>query len=299
MSAIEDEILFGWDPTPGIVSVWADSEGQALVWRRIDGEIHCERERFHPWLLATTLADLDHLGAKLGAVRSSRPAPGRAGPPPVSPVPPIPPMVRYRELDGDTGSYRYLLAARSGRALVKAIVSGASRRLGRRIHGLSELDGYYRVGPVEQYLMQTGRVYFRGLHYDDLHRLQVDLETTALDPQTGRIFLAAVRDTQGLAVTLEASTPAEEPRLIESLCALVRERDPDVIENHNLFGFDLPFLEHPRRGAWRAAPARPTRRPRAPRTPEGRRRRSRPCPPPPLQPRRARAHRHARRGPPA
>ena len=24
---------------------------------------------------------------------------------------------------------------------------------------------------------------------------------------------------------------------------LIRERDPDVIENHNLFGFDLPFLE--------------------------------------------------------
>src|SRR5204863_2552494 len=24
---------------------------------------------------------------------------------------------------------------------------------------------------------------------------------------------------------------------------LIRARDPDVIENHNLFGFDLPFLE--------------------------------------------------------
>ncbi|HEX2568801.1 MAG TPA: DNA polymerase domain-containing protein [Polyangia bacterium] len=237
MSAIEDEILFGWDPTPGIVSVWADSEGQALVWRRIDGKIRCERERFYPWLLATTLAELDHLGAKLAAVRSRAAAPAPS-------IPPAPPLIRYRELDGDAGSYRYLLAARSGRALVKAIVAGASRRLSRRIHGLSELDGYYRVGPVEQYLMQTGRVYFRGLHYDDLRRMQIDLETTALDPHAGRIFLCAVRDTQGLAVTLEARTPAEEPRLIESLCALVRERDPDVIENHNLFGFDLPFLEH-------------------------------------------------------
>jgi hypothetical protein len=26
--------------------------------------------------------------------------------------------------------------------------------------------------------------------------------------------------------------------------ALIRERDPDIIENHNLFGFDLPFLYH-------------------------------------------------------
>jgi DNA polymerase elongation subunit (family B) len=85
-------------------------------------------------------------------------------------------------------------------------------------------------------------VYFRGLDYDDLHRMQIDLETTALDPETGRIFLAAVRDSHGLAVTLEARAPADERRLIEALCRLVQERDPDVIENHNLFGFDLPFL---------------------------------------------------------
>ncbi len=30
----EDEYLFGWDKTPGIVSAWASREGQAIVWRR-------------------------------------------------------------------------------------------------------------------------------------------------------------------------------------------------------------------------------------------------------------------------
>ena len=59
--------------------------------------------------------------------------------------------------------------------------------------------------------MATGRVYFRGLAYTDLHRLQFDLETTALNPQRGRIFLVAVRDTRGLATMLEAPTPADEP----------------------------------------------------------------------------------------
>jgi DNA polymerase, archaea type len=224
MSSIDDEILFGWDPTPGIVSVWADHEGQALVWRRLPGlpgdagAVVCERARFRPWLFATSLDDLVHLrGAQDGT--------------------------RYRELDGAEGSYRYLITALSGRALARAIVAGASRRLGRPIRALSELGGYHRVGPVEQYLMATGRVCFRGLLYEDLHRMQIDLETTALDPDAGRIFLAAVRDTRGLRTTLEAADPADEGRLIEELCALVRERDPDVIENHNLFGFDLPFLE--------------------------------------------------------
>src|SRR5213075_1207813 len=63
----EDEWLHGWDPTPGIVSVWAEANGQAWVWRR---EPHtralvCESERFRPWLLLATLADVQHLGARL------------------------------------------------------------------------------------------------------------------------------------------------------------------------------------------------------------------------------------------
>ncbi len=99
------------------------------------------------------------------------------------------------------------------------------------------------MGPVEQYLMSSGRVYFRDMNYEDLHRLQFDLETTALDPHRGRIFLVAIYDNRGCATTLEASTPDEEAQLIKDLCALIRKRDPDVIENHNLFGFDLPFLE--------------------------------------------------------
>jgi DNA polymerase elongation subunit (family B) len=43
---------------------------------------------------------------------------------------------------------------------------------------------------------------------------------------------------------LEAATPEQEAALITDLCALIRERDPDTIENHNLLAFDLPFLEH-------------------------------------------------------
>ena len=226
MSAPADEILFGWDPTPGIVSVWADSDGQALVWRRLDGALRLERERFRPWILAAGLDDLLHLGEALAPARASD----------------VRALVRYQELDGEEGSFRYLLTSRSGRALSRAILDGAAARLGRPSRGFHELDGYHRVGPVEQYLMASGRAYFRGLRYDELHRMQIDLETTSLDPRSGRIFMVAVRDTQGLAVTLEAPTAADERRLVAELCAIVRERDPDVVENHNLFGFDLPFL---------------------------------------------------------
>jgi DNA polymerase elongation subunit (family B) len=222
-----DEILFGWDKTHGIVSVWADREGRALVWRRVAGRIVCERERFRPWLLASTLDDLRLAGAPL----SSHTAPGVASAP-----------FSFRELDGPDGSFRFLLSARSGQTLERTICAGATRRLDRPVARVGELDDYHRVPPVEQYLMLSGRTCFRGLQYGDLHRMQIDFETTALDPSHGRIFMAAVRDNLGLELLLEAPAADDEARLIVELCALVRERDPDVIENHNLFGFDMPFL---------------------------------------------------------
>src|SRR2546421_13105007 len=226
---VEDERVFGWDAMPGIVSGWANREGRAGVWQRLEGRITFTTERFRPWLFATTLEDLSHLGRSLLPLD----VPGGDGA-----------AVSYRELEGPEGSYRYMLSARDGRVLERMLLNGASRRLGRQVTNLNDLpETYYRVGPVEQYLMLTGRVYFRGMVYDDLHRLQFDLETTSLNPERGRIFLISIQDNRGFSTILEAPSPDQEARLIAELCKVIRERDPDIIENHNLFGFDLPFLE--------------------------------------------------------
>ncbi len=174
-----DEWVFGWDPMPGIVSVWASRDGRAVVWQREGERVLCGKQTFRPWLFATTLDDLAHLGVVL------KPAPLHGAD--TSPL-------SYRILAGLPGSYRYLLSARDGRFLERALLTGTSRRLERRVKNLAELaETYYQVGPVEQYLMQTGQVYFRGLNYEDLHRLQFDLETTALNPERGRIFLVSSR----------------------------------------------------------------------------------------------------------
>ena len=63
-----DEWLWGWDRTPGIVSVWAQPDGRATVWRRLPntGQLVREEERFRPWLLLDRLDDLQHLGNNLG-----------------------------------------------------------------------------------------------------------------------------------------------------------------------------------------------------------------------------------------
>jgi len=217
----EDEWVWGWDSTPGIVSVWADLDGRACVWRRDPrtGELVREEARFRPWLLLDRLDDLKHLGE--GA------------------------SITYRELDGP-GSLRYLVSADDGRSLVAAVLEGASRRLHQRVSHLRELgkEGVLALAPEEQYLVATGRTYFRDLAFDDLQRMQFDLETTGLSPAQDRIFLIAVRYPSGATETLEAHTEGDdgEAALIRELMEKVAAADPDVIENHNLHGFDLPFL---------------------------------------------------------
>jgi DNA polymerase elongation subunit (family B) len=226
----EDEWLWGWDSTPGIVSVWAESDGRAVVWRRLveTGQLVREEARFRPWLVLDRLDDLRHLGEQLARE-------GTAGA-----------LVGYRELDGP-GTLRYLVSAGDGKTLTAAVLEGATKRLGRRVVHLRDLgkDVILALPPEEQYLVATGRTYFRGLSFDQLHRMQFDLETTGLDPARDRIFMVAVRDPSGATELLEvrAEGDAAEAELIRRLVARVKAADPDVIENHNLHGFDLPFLD--------------------------------------------------------
>ncbi|MFN8580286.1 MAG: DNA polymerase domain-containing protein [Gemmatimonadaceae bacterium] len=71
------------------------------------------------------------------------------------------------------------------------------------------------------------------------------METTGLDPRQARIFLIALRYPSGATEVLEAAGTDDraEKAVIERLVAAVEAQDPDVIENHNLHGFDLPFLD--------------------------------------------------------
>ena len=222
---LTDEWLWGWDPTPGIVSVWADMDGRASIWRRepASGRLTREQARFRPWVL------LDF------PLESAIAAPGASDARGVT----------CRELEGP-GALRFLASADTGQALASEVLVCASRRAQRHITHLRDLGKTASVllPPEEQYLVATGRTYFRDLAYDQVQRLQFDLETTGLHADRDRIFLIAVRDPAGRATTLEADGEgdAAEADLIQRFVALVQRADPDVIENHNLHGFDLPFL---------------------------------------------------------
>ncbi len=187
-----------------------------------------EEECFRPWLLLDRIDDLLHLGAQLGRDDDTATS------------------IRYRELHGP-GALRYLVSADDGRALATAVLRGASARLGERIGHLGDLPKHsvLALAPEEQYLVATGRTYFRDLPFDEVHRLQFDLETMGLDARRDRIFMISIRYHTGETEVLEAAAEgdAAEAALIRQLMERVRAADPDVIENHNLHGFDLPFLD--------------------------------------------------------
>jgi len=103
--------------------------------------------------------------------------------------------------------------------------------------------------PVQQYLMSTGRTLFKGLEFHGLRRMQVDIECLAsggfefcnAERPGDRIIAIAMGDNTGWTEVLSGAN-MDEKQLIERFVETVRERDPDVIEGHNIFNFDLPYI---------------------------------------------------------
>ena len=93
---------------------------------------------------------------------------------------------------------------------------------------------------IKQFLVASGLTLFQGMAFDDLNRMQIDIETTTLDPQLpdACIFMVSISDNRRLSEVLIG----DEAEMLRQLLHLVETRDPDVIEGHNFYSFDLPYL---------------------------------------------------------
>lgn len=105
--------------------------------------------------------------------------------------------------------------------------------------------------PLEsQFLLQTRARLFGDLSFGQLRRCQLDIETASGD---GGFSDATKPDDRVLAIglrfgqrerllVLEELTDAAEKKLLEEFGSVLRAEDPDVIEGHNIFKFDLDYL---------------------------------------------------------
>ena len=229
--------LVGCDPTSRIVSVDADTRGRARVWRRVAPDrVELSEHRFPNWFLTTSLELLSHLPARHLPAAALRNAHGQLE---------LTEPLAVVDLDVDDPSedaYRYLVLASSLDEIETDVVDTANKSDGAEARSLGDLRGLVLVWPpIEQFLILSGRTYFKDMPFEDLERMQFDLETTGLDDERDRIFMISMRDSRGWRACLESSTLGET-RLLERFVELVQTRDPDVLENHNIFGFDLTFL---------------------------------------------------------
>lgn len=98
--------------------------------------------------------------------------------------------------------------------------------------------------PIEQYLIQKKKRLFKGFEeYDDVHRFVFDLETTALDPEDGRIFMIGMKDNRGYEKVIEVKdTPESEIEAIYEFFDIIDEIKPSIIGGYNSSNFDWNWL---------------------------------------------------------
>ncbi len=198
------QLLEGRDPAPGFVAVELTGSNQIVLYRRTaDDGLDVIRRSFEPWLLTV---DSNHWAHWRGVDIT-----------PLSGANAYTAIVRFP----DWRSFRD--ASQHARDATLNVQSLAS--------------------PIEQFLVSSGITLFKGMQFEQLHRLQLDIETIGLDPKIegARILMVALRWGTGQSRIIEFHT--SEADVLDELSEAILEIDPDVIEGHNIFNFDLPFIE--------------------------------------------------------
>ncbi len=224
-----NDLLFGKDKEECIVGAYQLSDTHIRVFNRNGDEVQSHDEPFFPYFFASDHTLLD------GFVPEDR--------------------EKYWlvKLEG-SNYYKSLAIFRNWRNQRRAIDYINKKREGetteiqsRNIQYESNSFIYSKGDAVTQYLLQSGKTLFKGMIFDDLYRLQLDIETN-YDPKRGgggfgedEIIIVSLSDSRGWETVLH-SKKGSEKELLEELIALILKKDPDVIEGHNIFSFDLSYL---------------------------------------------------------
>jgi len=210
-------LLFGHDPRTGIVAV--EPAGRFVrLFRRTPQGVHFHDEPFRPFILVSEPALL----AGCRAPCSVRQLQGDD-------------LFRYQlsfDSWGDCLAARDFLAATTGRTPSAADAPYLF---------ISDLS--------HQYLLASGTTLFKGMEFNDLHCLTLDIETFCAegyrfsnpDRSEDRIISIALADSHGEQTVLRGDR-LTEPEMLEALNEAIHRCDPDVIVGHNIFRFDLEYL---------------------------------------------------------
>ena len=201
----KNTMLLGADPTPRIVAIELGETGTVRVYRREnDGSTVADVEPFHPFVWADS--DVVDLGIETEKLRGD---------------------LKYAWLI-TVDSWKELLALRNG-----------LRNAGR--------DFFAFTDPVQHYLTATGRTLFKDLPFEELKRMQLEVLSVVGGDlgDNDHIMSIALSDNTGwkeLLIVDPKNMQESEHAALKRLTTIIKERDPDVIEGHDLFRVQLPRL---------------------------------------------------------
>ncbi len=212
-------VLFGHDSTPRLVGFEIEGENQVRVFSKKNGQVTSTLSVFTPFLLVADTGLLTN----------------------------FPGEIEFEALQGE-GFFRYLARFPGLAELQKA--RQYLQRVSGRASTAADAPYFYVSDPIQQYLLLSGQTHFLEMHFHDLTRLQMDIEVYCTagfefpNParEEDRIIAIALSDSTGWETVLSCRETTEAEMLLE-MVRLIRERDPDVIEGHNLFRFDLEYIE--------------------------------------------------------
>ena len=97
--------------------------------------------------------------------------------------------------------------------------------------------------PVEQYLISKEKRLFKGFEdYNEVTRLVFDLETTALEPKDGRIFMIGIKTNKGYHRVIECIDESQEKQAIIEFFNVINEIKPSIIGGYNSANFDWEWI---------------------------------------------------------
>lgn len=218
LSFAKNDILFGHDDTRGIVAMELEGDDKIRVFRKEGRGLLSETQPFHPFLLLSDTSLLE--GIKC------------------SPA--------IKELKG-RGHYRYQVSFDSWGEMDRAR-KAVSKKAGVSA-GHPDSPVYFVSDPVQQHLLGTGQTFFKGLTFEELTRMQLDIETFCPEGyefpnpnrEEDRIIVISLSDNTGWENVLSGRDMSEK-EMVEELVRTVQERDPDILEGHNIFNYDLDYI---------------------------------------------------------
>ena len=99
------------------------------------------------------------------------------------------------------------------------------------------------LSPVEQYLISKEKRLFKGFEdYSEVTRLVFDLETTALEPKDGRIFMIGIKTNKGFHRVIECIDEDQEKDAIIEFFRVINELKPSIIGGYNSANFDWEWI---------------------------------------------------------